>query len=93
MQLQVFTKKIFFLIRVGEMIFFDMAKKYTIFVEKLITQILFKIQKIFCIMKKFRMLAFQQYKIFLSKTKEWQRYAEMKKKSLWVPTFFLGGCI
>ena len=42
-----FHKKNFFLIRVGEMIFFDMAKKYTIFVQKLITQILFKIQKNF----------------------------------------------
>ena len=38
---------VYFLIWVGEMIFFDMAKKYTIFVQKLITQILFKIQKVF----------------------------------------------
>ena len=44
MQLEVFTKKIF-LIWTGEMIFFDMVKKYTIFVQKFITQKIFKIQK------------------------------------------------
>ena len=45
MQLGDFTKKKFFLIRAGEMILFDMVKKYTIFVQKLITQKIFKIQK------------------------------------------------
>ena len=69
MQLGVFTKKNFFLIRTGEMMFFDMVKKYTIFVEKLITQKIFKIQKKFCSMKKFRILAFQRYKIFHSKSR------------------------
>ena len=44
MQLGVFTKKKIF-IRIGEMIFFDMVKKYTIFVQKFVTQKIFKIQK------------------------------------------------
>ena len=68
MQLGVFTKKNF-LIRTGEMIFFDMVKKYTIFVQKLITQKIFKIQKNFYTMKKFRMLASQRYKIFHSNSR------------------------
>ena len=42
-----FHKKKIFLIRTGEMIFFDIVKKYTIFVQKLITQKIFKIQKKF----------------------------------------------
>ena len=46
MQLGDFTKKNF-LIRTGEMIFFDVGKKYMIFVQKLITQKIFKIQKKF----------------------------------------------
>ena len=45
-QLEFFTKNIF-LKRDEEMIFFDMVKKYTIFVEKIITQNIFKIQKKF----------------------------------------------
>ena len=51
MQLGVFTKKKF-LIGTGEMIFFDMVKKYTIFVQKLITQKIFKIPKKFLHHKK-----------------------------------------
>ena len=42
-----FHKKNIFLIRTGEMIFFDMGKKYTIFVQKVITQKIFKIQEKF----------------------------------------------
>ena len=42
-----YHKKKFFLIRTGEIIFFDMVKKYMIFVQKLITQKIFKIQKKF----------------------------------------------
>ena len=42
-----FHKRKKILIRTWEMIFFDMVKKYTIFVQKLITQKIFKIQKIF----------------------------------------------
>ena len=40
-----FHKKNIFLIQTGEMIFFDMGKKYTIFVQKFITQKILKIQK------------------------------------------------
>ena len=42
-----FHKKKFFLIPTGEMIFFDMGKKYTNFVQKFITQKIFKTQKEF----------------------------------------------
>ena len=43
-------------------------------------------------MKKFRILTFHWYKIFHSNPKN-DRYAQMKKKYLWVATFFLGGCM
>ena len=52
MQLELFTKKSF-LKRDEEMIFFDIVKKYTIFVQKIITQKIFKIQKKFLYHEKF----------------------------------------
>ena len=81
MKLELFTKNIF-LKRDEEMIFFDMVKKYTIFVQKFITQKIFKIQKNFYIMKKFRMLAFQRYKIFHSNSRNDKDIVKTKKGTL-----------
>ena len=53
MKLELFTKKYFFETRWRNDIF-DMVKKYTIFVQQI-----FKIQKKFLYMKKFKMLAFE----------------------------------
>ena len=65
MKLELYTKKVFFDSSWINDIF-DMVKKYTNFVQKLITTNMFKIQKKFYTMKKFRTLAFQRYKIFHS---------------------------
>ena len=69
------------------------GKKYTIFVQKLITQKIFKIQKNFCSMKKFRILAFQWYKIFHSNSRNDRDMIKWKKSFLRVATFFLVGCL
>ena len=91
MQLEVFTKKIF-LIRTGEIIFFDMVKKYTIFVQKFITQKNLQNTKKFCTMKKFNILAFQRYKIFYSNSRN-NKVMVKTKKLAERGLFFVLNCI
>ena len=88
-----FHKWKIFLIWVGEVIFLNLSKKSMIFVLKMITQNIFKIKKNFHSMKKFKISAFKQYKIFHSDSRNYKDMVKTTKVAERGGIFFVPNCI
>ena len=81
MKVELFTNEKLFLIWAGEVIFLDLSKKSMIFVSKMITQNIFKIPKKFSHHEKFKISAFERYKIFHSDSRNDKDMVKTKKIS------------